>query len=386
MKIIILFLLLKVIYLHENKTKWIITDYIEIFNSYNILISLSEIYHKTHLQMDLSLDHTWVYNGFYTQIKSKNSKKYNSYQDFDSNNNQTLQIEETSDNFYFYRQQVKIENFLFKTVEPKPELGYSSIGFKYKNRDKNTTFSVVHQLKDKGMINKLIFSLVPTDYYHGKLVLGEIPKDIIKFSTYRTSCAVDKTYLDWGCQIRTVMVNGATYINPVEHYAFFQTATTFIYAPDAFMNFLREKVFDSYIKRKVCSYNNKTKNYICNLDEEKQKFPNITIKIGESYFSLSEHELFDSIYGNKTFIIQQNKEQKMYWVLGATFYKMNIISFDYEDHIVSFYGNSSFHTLPFSYIIEEKSNSRQVLINILSVTMITTCIILIISKLRSRKK
>ena len=60
-----------------------------ILNSYNILLSLSEIYHKTHFQIDLSLDHTWVYNNFYTQIKSKHVKKYNLYQGFDSDNNQT---------------------------------------------------------------------------------------------------------------------------------------------------------------------------------------------------------------------------------------------------------------------------------------------------------
>ena len=383
MKIILLFLLLKVIYLQENETKCIITDYIEILNSYNILLSLSEIYHKTHFQIDLSLDHTWVYNNFYTQIKSKHVKKYNSYQGFDSDNNQTLQIEDISDNVYFYRQQIKIENFFFKTVEPKPEFGYSSIGFRYKNGDKNTTFFVVHQLKEKGMINKLIFSLVPIDYYHGKLVLGELPNDIIKYSPYKTSCAVDKVYLDWGCRISIVMVGGVTYINPVNHYAFFQTATTFIYAPETFMDFLRENVFDSYIKKNVCSYNKGKKKFVCNFDNEKQKFPNITFKIGDSYFTLSEHYLFDSSYGNKTFIIQQNTEKRMYWVLGGAFYKMNIISFDYENHSVSFYSNSSFNLLPSSSIIENKNISRQFLINFLSFTLITTCIILFISKVKS---
>lgn len=202
------------------------------------------------------------------------------------------------------------------------------------------TSSILHQMKQKGMIDRLAFTFIKSDMFKGTLYFGTVPSTEIAH-LYHSYCQVIGQANQWDCLIPQIIFHKNSqelyYNNTIESsHLYFTTKTDYIYAPKEFIDELYNLYFRDAITNKDCFlYRGKTINQIACEDYFIDKMGNITFVIGNYAYKLG---LWTFWYCDEVcyFQIILNKESNN-WIIGTDFLNSYSISFDYEDKRVHFY-------------------------------------------------
>ena len=212
--------------------------------------------------------------------------------------------------------------------------------------------NILYTLKQNKIINKMSFGFnfnnikqIDNDF----LFFGEIKEDKNKniITKFDMNKKLIKKYNKWGFKLDAIVVEKTTgLIKHVKHkyFAYFNIIEDRIFVPDKIMEYLISRIFNTYIKNKVCfvtEYSDKKfiNCYKKKISQEKNIFPNIYFVIDNYGFKLTYDDLFiSSINSNELiFIIQKNYYDidTNIILLGSRFLKKYTTEFDLEqDHII----------------------------------------------------
>lgn len=232
--------------------------------------------------------------------------------------------------------------FIFK-LPSVGYIGYSGqlgLGF---TPPSNEEYSLLHQYKKKGVIDKLAFSIVSTKSGNS-VYLGGIP-DHLNHSLFHSYCNVIGLNNHWDCLMKKVILinhQGKKYsfnLNTSEYsgYMHFDIETHYILAPSKFIKQLGNDYLEDYLNIHVCNYEyvNKIGQYICNFNERYQN-GTITFVIDNYAYTYDLNSFWSCDLDYCNFLIVENPYGD-YWVMGTKFLSKNDMLFNYEDSKIHFY-------------------------------------------------
>ena len=161
-----------------------------------------------------------------------------------------------------------------------------------------------------------------------------------------------KKYNKWGFKLDGIVVEKNTgLIKNVKHkyFAYFNIIEDRIFVPDKIMEYLISRIFNNYIKNKICfvtEYGDKKfiNCYKKKINKEKNFFPNIIFVVDNYSFKLTFNDLFiNSINSNEIiFIIQKNYYDidTSIILFGSRFLKKYITEFDFEQKKIIFHSEN----------------------------------------------
>ena len=271
-------------------------------------------------------------------------------------------IDYNLDNFYFYSiNKTKINNDFTNMQSTKYiNLFKGQFGLSPILESDNT--NILYILKQKHLINKMSFGLC---FNYNKenndiLFFGEIEEkiknDLLKNKNIITKFDMNqkliKKYNKWGFKLDGIVVEKNTgLIKNVKHkyFAYFNIIEDRIFVPDKIMEYLISRIFNNYIKNKICfvtEYGDKKfiNCYKKKINKEKNFFPNIIFVVDNYSFKLTFNDLFiNSINSNEIiFIIQKNYYDidTSIILFGSRFLKKYITEFDFEQKKIIFHSEN----------------------------------------------
>ena len=242
-----------------------------------------------------------------------------------------------------------------------------AIALAYKFSDNK--FGFLYQLKEKEIIDNLIFGFEPEGREKGNLYLGGIPNEIIEHKN-KAYCKIIKTNSFWSCSLDSVFFKQGrekiVYENP-NAYVQFQPAIGGILVPKSFFKFLETKVFFYFLNSGYCRIgeNEKRRIFVC-IREHIQQLPDINLVIDGYVFPIKTSELYDlnqrrirnSPMDSILFI--ENIYEETIFQLGGLFLSKYISIFDYNADDINFYTNDTVEKIikytPFSRIKRKIKN------------------------------
>lgn len=224
----------------------------------------------------------------------------------------------------------------------------------------NDKFSLVHQLKQQGYIEKLIFSFAPRIKLVNSIYFGGLPSKLNHSYTNVTTCKSNFTFFStWGCYLDYVFFDGYTKPQEIfknDNYATFQTTTSEVLVTKKFIDYLVNVVLRKEIQKKKC-FNFKTgmiNDYNaairceCNVFEN---LPSINFVIEGKIHKFNMKDLFDYFLQNddKCDLLVYPNPNEDRWLFGTNFLSKYYTSFDYEKEKVIFYSTDQFQPFVVDY-------------------------------------
>lgn len=243
--------------------------------------------------------------------------------------------------------------FIFEIPTIRPIGLRGQLGLGYKVTDEK--YSLLHQYKKKGLINKLAFSFAGINFVNS-LFLGGIPHNII-ISQSHSYCNVIGLNNKWDCYLGKLMIIDnenklhSFNLNTSEYsgYMYFDTETYFIFAPPNFMKQLGNNYLKQEMDSRECSfiYLDHVRQYSCYYNQSYLK-GTITLVIEDYAYTYDISSFWSCDLDFCDLSIVENP-QGNYWVFGTTFLSKHNTLFDHEDERVHFYSNPDKVTLYLLY-------------------------------------
>lgn len=223
-------------------------------------------------------------------------------------------------------------------------------------------FSLIHQMKKKGLIDYLSFALSPLTSKgitqdNGYIYFGGVPEETKSLSS--ANCSVNNKLTGWNCKLKKIMLNyyKEKDIFEINQDAIFLNSEASLIFPLSVMKEIAEKtVMAKLIKREICEYvyNNVWSYFLC----DKSILYDVTIVqsfqflIGEYVFEFDYKDLFQCTneYCLSGFMSQKSYGEQI--VIGTLFLKKYWTNYDYEKEKIFFYSEK-----PFPIIKEEEKIS-----------------------------
>lgn len=336
-----IYLLTVLIKLHltlQNEEKSIQAVYGFSTNNYNILLEIGKPKQTIYLKIDMSVGSSWMTDNCYHIAESKTNSNMDykkikiGYFNYDS--------VALSDQLHFINKEISLKKFYFNILNgERPEGAYDSLSLAY--QFENTSFSIINQLFEEGLITKKKFSFVPKEDKVGVIYFGGLPQEVVS-EKYETKCKAQNNRTTWGCNLQKVIIGNDVYSNSA--YAYFNTIDSDILAPSSFINFLKEHFLSSYLEDKICSFEPGTESYRCNCTKMGQ-LPQFMMVFDGKGVELNNKIIFTE-YSPRCFLRIRENYKENEWVIGTRFMSNYIISFDYDNEEISIYADAN----PFSLI------------------------------------
>lgn len=323
--------------------------YFYLSKNYYTLIKIGIPAEVSIFTIDLIQNKTWVTPGGY----HPNHSKTNTIESL----NETFYVYNTiffsqirNDLFNLEYQNITINNFSFyyiKTIDI--ENGCLGLSWSFTNY----SLSLIHKMKEQGIINKLAFGFSSIDN-NRMIYFGETKEKTSNYK-FKAEIPIDTSHSSWGNQLDYIIINNIRY--NINQYSAFQTSHEPIFVPKKFFDMIKEKYFTNLFKNGICVLANKrdVKRIECfreNFDME----INFVFGLKGIIFTFNSQNIFDTFSDTVTFLIQTNDRYKDQWILGNLFFNKYFSVFDYEDKSVSFYSNEE----AFQYYVDKTYNSKNI--------------------------
>lgn len=282
---------------------------------------------------------------------------------------------------------VVAKNFRFFYAPNPPGILLDSLGLAFKFSD--IKYSIIHQLKLQGIIDKLQFGiskvLVEDD---GLIYIGGMFNSIL-VNFEKVSCKINPNYATWGCNLNYFYINdNVTMGYQIMDYSYFSTETNNIIVPEHFFEYLKKNIFHKYLEDNTCVIEeryDKNIKFKCKCPSIND-FPTFTFVIDNIKFSFSKYRLFDNGGANCNFLIQTNKKKtnnNNVWILGTQFFNQYYTLYDYESETVTFFQDDEFSFIDVSSYLKSKYYVHKLALFIVLMIIITlTLIELIYTKIK----
>lgn len=205
--------------------------------------------------------------------------------------------------------------------------------------------SIINQLRENNLIEKLSFTISPYErqednYYIGKIYFGETPNEVIKRKKYKANYHI--TYNDevgWFFNVTSIKLRNNIEINPPK--IMLQTEETSIKVPLEDLGVFKDYYFTKDIIIKYCPVKG---NPLITMEIECDcsiiyELPDLEMVIGDYIFSFQPKDLFKEQGGKCMFKIKADFMSHNHWIFGLNFINMFITHFDYEDKMITFYSD-----------------------------------------------
>ena len=205
----------------------------------------------------------------------------------------------------------------------------------------NNQFSLLHILHDKGVIDKMQYTIYGDSDEGGVMYFGGVPEEIKKMKKYKGKCnLIDEK---WSCIMNSVYLGNKEYIyDNKKGEVLFQAKERYIITPRSFIIFMCRAINQNANDNNACTIEvNKNEEYLNCFTGKYNIFKNITFNIGEySFFSRIENWFFciNNIC-RSFFYSDMSKEYGDKWVLGSAFIRQYISTFDYDERTITLYNN-----------------------------------------------
>ena len=300
--------------------------------------------------------------------------------------NTEYDISQYRDSLYFIYFSEKTIDFSYYVFDFKKNKGIGSgYGFAFKFRDES--FSIVHQLYNKGYIEKRSFGIGEFNHIieEGEVFFGGISDEEGYNKKYKGKCKVKNEFSTWSCSLQSVRI-GNEIFDTSQHYMYFQTSISYIYAPKSFMIFLNDTLAKKAGEYCDMRENENTLQFICD-NEILDVLPNLYFNFNGVRFDIPLDVLFDEGLGTLTFHIVYDEritKDDNTWIFGNYFLYQYATYFDYDDQSISFFSNTNIiideehvQWKANSYYIENITISLYILVSTLSGCL---CVLLLMNK------
>ena len=238
------------------------------------------------------------------------------------------------------------------------------IGLGYCN---DCSFDLVTHLRNEGIINKKMFTIKEINSTNGKIIFGDIPKEIKlkNFPIFNISIIPNINDYEeifkeaWIIKLGFIII-GTNYTNrsiekvfkeaiQIDSYASFDISSEYIDAPYSQLKNFKNYLFDEYLN-KICieTEKNNITTFICNNfkfkeNPKKYKINNLGISFlfdGYSY-DIPIKNLFTEINSTSSeFVIRFKRFSQNTWIIGYPFMHLFTMVFDKENDLIGIIGNS----------------------------------------------
>ena len=204
--------------------------------------------------------------------------------------------------------------------------------------------SVMHQVYNKKLINRMIFSMGALGNKSFYMYLGGVPP-VVSYAGRRGECDVIGN--SWGCSLNEIFFEDVfenKKNKKILSYrlnnkiAVFSTDTRKIQVTSDYFNFLKESLFKEAFDKKLCKVYNNQRNILCeNAKIIFDSLPSFITFVFDSV-SLSIHK--EHLVDDKEFVFElkdESNNNNNEWIFGIKFIQLFFMSFDYEQKKISFY-------------------------------------------------
>ena len=355
-------------------------------NSYYIKIIYDEDKKKSEfVKVNMALDYSFIplsdLNN--TKIHSEDELIEIDNQEFNtkliSSSNLYLEnhLEYTLNNFQFFsvaKDQLD-KNFINKGNYKYNNLYYGQFGLGPLYDEIN--LNILNALKEKKIIDKMIFGISFSNkklgFNNDILFFGSLEEknklEILKNKNIITKFDLNlkllKKYNKWGFKINAIVLETKNNLSKnIKHkyFAYFNLIEDRIFVPDKIMEYLISRIFNNYIKNRICFINEYGEKKFINcyknrMKKEKANFPNILFVVNNYSFKLKYEDLFiNSIKENEIiFIIQKNYYdiESDIILFGSRFLKKYVVQFDFEEKKIIFNSDEVLPTVNLAQIDDD---------------------------------
>lgn len=310
----------------------------------SLLVSLGNTTYKMYTDIELVANRTWYSKRMISRAEAYESRYVGHTQ---------IEIEDVMYKGDILQQDFRIDSKDNSDIRVKINYVYidhdflnsmDSFSFAYQIEEE---FSVVHQLYNKKYIAQRAFGFSLNETGRDLLLYyGGLPKEVTQ-NKKKFTCKVNKNYPTWGCNLNKVSFSDNRYpsYDKKEQYVYFKKNELEIFAPEAYMNYVKETALKEYFNSGVCSYNEERQEMkiVCKCTEI-NSFPDIYFTFDNNQILILDHSMiFKRYYRNYcSFIIQKNyfdKDSDNKWIIGNDYLLQFAELFDYDNNEISFYGN-----------------------------------------------
>ena len=211
--------------------------------------------------------------------------------------NNTAEIAQYADSLKFYHSQNGDNKYIFYMLKDTDRdirnLIYKKYGISFAYKFIDNSYSIIHNLKSNGVIDRLAFSFNPSMKDRGSLIFGATLKEIsTKNQIFK--CKVEQHYTTWGCQMNKIILKNEeqNFEYKVDRYTEFMMNKNKMIVPCKFMDFVKD-----VMKRKTeCVYHIKEgshKQYMqCDAKNNMYDYMIMKFEIEGQRFSINLNELF----------------------------------------------------------------------------------------------
>lgn len=229
------------------------------------------------------------------------------------------------------------------------------LGLGYRKSDGGDQFSFLDILKNKGLISDRIFSIKEVNETHGRLTLGDYPKEFDRNDSAYNFCNVTSTeklaadYQDaWACDLTQFSFGKSRNFSEayqVNGKAIFDSGYSYISVPYTYLGYFLPYVFNQSLMECKEILRNDESTFICSLEDGVSiaQIPEVNFILNGGYGkSIKAEDLFEQTDVNKyEFLIKFSRSDDYVWALGHPFLSQYTVVFNGEENHVGFYGGNS---------------------------------------------
>ena len=390
------------------KSESIELDFYEKNNFFTVPIYLGSKKEKFEVQIDTTTSLTWVPSSSSTykvnKFNPKNSKTCKL-------SNLTFEIDDEDGNvkgLSLYDTisvgPYTLQNFGFVLIDSFQnnfkDYNQGKLGLGYKH-EHGINFNWVGSLKQNGLIEKEIFSILPNEK---KLIIGDIPEEYEREKytkcnlvetndlddVYRAGWICEMTHIYFGIDTKNKTLEMAL---QVDARVIFDSAYKYISMPKRHLDDFNKKFLEQYYEDSCIQIkDNNEIYYICDADEKIPKGA-IAFVFGGYGYVIPWNKLFNKIYDDKyEMLIRFHKENDDIFTFGYPFVSQFTVVYNSEERELGFYGGEKINVTKDwdEYMIGEspkqKKEKMKKLLIYLSIFGGTLLFIIICLIIRSNRK
>ncbi len=264
----------------------------------------------------------------------------------------TMRGEELVDVFtFYYEPKIAVQKMKFVYIRNKTSMFKDSYSLAYKHRNNDIAYSLVHQLKKIGYIDKAAFAFVNHPHNNKEIMYGGIA-EIDTINKYKASFDIEANMTHWGCKLSKMFykIEGSDKEIDIDigrgNIMRLESEKGSIWAPKKIIEQIRDSFMKDFINNKTCFYNDLTNMAFiaCNCKYQKQFSININFVFDDHIlYTINKDNFLEDYLGTCFLSIEYSKEyndSEDQWIFGTILLNQFNTLFDYDSNRVTFYSDT----------------------------------------------
>lgn len=317
-------------------------------DSLTIKLTIGSHNRSIYLSINQSIDYLWTISHFWKIEESSTAiPLFNTTIEHKSGDFCGITVEDR----LYLKDSDQIVQLMFKFsdyIHINP-ISPGELGLPFKFNDER--YSLVHTLKNKGLIGHLSYAIVldddePESYNRfnkdqGRIYFGGLPQIAIN-DRNAFSCKVNHlNNHTWGCLFKQMVIEdskGNQYVSKQSLPSFFQLKEQFIHVPYDYYAYLKQAFFNEFLSNRSClesTFGNSF--YIYCKAHVIPLLSQLIIYFDDITFTLPFCSIVHNFGLFKVIMIKNVNQQNSHWLFGYSMIEQFHTLFDHENKVITFY-------------------------------------------------